>query len=109
MTRIRLVLLVMAVAGCASSDPYRRTDVWAPTGSNAGNIAAMVADPNDLIHGRSDNTGDALQAVGAIDRVRQDRAKPLTGLSDTAAPAASAPPAAGAPPAASAAAPAGPN
>jgi type IV pilus biogenesis protein CpaD/CtpE len=84
----------VSIAGCANSDPYRRTDVWAPTGSNAGNIAAMVADPNDLIHGRSDNTGDAQQGAAAIDRVRQDRTKPLPGSSGAAPSASSAPAAA---------------
>jgi len=91
MTRISLALLVVSVAGCASSDPYRRTDVWSPTGSNAGNIAAMVAEPNDLLHGRSDNTGDSQQAAAAIDRVRQDRTKPLPDSSGAAPPASSAP------------------
>jgi type IV pilus biogenesis protein CpaD/CtpE len=77
MTRIILTTLVLLVAGCANTDPYRRTDVWYPTGSNAGNIAAMVARPNDLILGRTGNAGDARQATSAIDRVWQDRAKPL--------------------------------
>jgi type IV pilus biogenesis protein CpaD/CtpE len=77
MTRISPALLVLLVAGCANTDPYRRTDVWYPTGSNTGNIAAMAARPGDLILGRSGKAGDARQAVGAIDRVWQDRRKPL--------------------------------
>ena len=41
-----------ALAACQDMDPYARTDVWQPTGANAGNIAAMVANPHDLIRGR---------------------------------------------------------
>jgi len=77
MTRLALVALVLFVAGCADLDPYQRTDVWYPTGSNAGNIAAMAARPSDLIVGRGTQGSDARQAVGAIDRVWLDRPKSL--------------------------------
>jgi type IV pilus biogenesis protein CpaD/CtpE len=77
MTRISLTMLALLVTGCANMDPYRRTDVWYPSGSNAGNIAAMAARPSDLILGRGDGAGDTPQAVGAVDRVWQDRTKPL--------------------------------
>ena len=77
MMRIHLAFLVLLLAGCANLDPYRRADVWSPTGGNAGNIAAMAADPHDLIVGRSENGKDAYEAVGAVDRVWQDKTKPL--------------------------------
>jgi type IV pilus biogenesis protein CpaD/CtpE len=77
MSRISLTILALFVAGCAGTDPYRRTDVWYPTGSNAGNIAAMVARPSDLISGRGANGADGRQAADAVDRVQQDRTKPL--------------------------------
>ena len=77
MIRISLTVLALCVAGCANTDPYRRTDVWYPSGSNAGNIATMAARPGDLISGRGKDGADARQAAGAIDRVWQDREKPL--------------------------------
>jgi hypothetical protein len=77
MIRITLTMLAFFVAGCANSDPYRRTDVWYPSGANAGNIAAMAARPGDLVSGRGENAADARQAAGAVDRVWQDREKPL--------------------------------
>jgi len=87
MMRISLAMLVVLVTGCAASEPYRRTDVWYPTGSNAGNIAAMAARPSDLILGRSGNTGDAHQAAGAVDRIWQDQARPLSGSATASPPA----------------------
>lgn len=77
MTRIILAASALVVAGCTGLDPYHRTDVWYPSASNAKNIAAMVARPTDLIAGRGTQGGDTHQAVGAIDRVWLDRAKPL--------------------------------
>jgi type IV pilus biogenesis protein CpaD/CtpE len=94
MMRITLALPVLLVVGCTSSDPYRRTDVWYPTGANAGNIAAMVAKPRDLILGHSGDRADARQAAGAVDRVWQDRKKPLL---NAAGAAGAAPPTGGAP------------
>jgi pilus assembly protein CpaD len=83
MRRIALASLVIFVGGCTNSEPYHRTDVWYPTGSNAGNIAAMAARPGDLILGRNGGEGDAHQAESAISRVSQDRPKPLSGTSGT--------------------------
>ena len=51
----RLPCLLLAVAGlsaCAETDPYSRNYSWQPTGANAINIAAQVANKNDLIRGR---------------------------------------------------------
>ena len=90
MTRIIFITLVLSVAGCADSDPYRRTDVWYPSGSNAGNIAAMAARPGDLISGRVGNVGDARQAAGAVERVWLDRTKPLGTADASVTPAAGA-------------------
>jgi type IV pilus biogenesis protein CpaD/CtpE len=84
MMRICLALLVLLLAGCTTFDPYQRTDVWLPTGSNAGNIAATAVNPRDLIIGRGESWEDAHQAAGAVDRVWQDRAKPLLKTGDSA-------------------------
>lgn len=81
MTRICLGMMVGFLVGCANTEPYHRTDVWYPTGANAGNIAAMAVRPSDLILGRSDNEGDARQAAGAINRVWEGQTKPLSSTS----------------------------
>jgi hypothetical protein len=86
MIRTGLAVMVVFATGCAKFEPYHRTDVWYPTGSNAGNIAAMAAHPNDLILGRSGNEGDARQAADAIDRVLDGRARQLGTMSSTSAP-----------------------
>lgn len=86
MTRISLALALLLLAGCEDADPYRRNDVWYPAGANAGNIAAMVADPHDLIRGRGANWTDAREAGTAVDRVWLDRTKPLLSTAGAAPP-----------------------
>lgn len=77
-TRILGVLCATAaLAGCMDRDPYRRTDVWRPTGSNAANIAAMVADPKDMISGRGTTRQHSQPSILAVDRLAVDRPKPL--------------------------------
>jgi hypothetical protein len=78
MARILGVLCATAaLAGCMDRDPYRRTDVWRPTGSNAANIAAMVADPKDMISGRGAGGQSSKPSIVALDRLAIDRPKPL--------------------------------
>lgn len=60
---------LLLLAGCMSQDPYYRTDVWRPTGANAANIAAMAADPQDLIRGRGDDRQLSKPAALAVDKV----------------------------------------
>jgi hypothetical protein len=70
---------LIVLAGCDSRDPYLRTDVWKPTGANAGNIAAMVADPHDLISGRSVDVQNSNEPALAVSHVWLDHPKPLLG------------------------------
>jgi type IV pilus biogenesis protein CpaD/CtpE len=98
MIRISSIVLLVVVAGCANSEPYHRNDVWYPTGSNAGNLAAMAARPSDLIHGRSGPEGDAHQADLAINHIWLGQPKPLgSGTAPAAASAGGATGAGGAP------------
>lgn len=60
------------LGGCMDRDPYRRTDVWRPTGANAANIAAQLADPADMIRGRGTQRIDTAASTVAIDRIRTD-------------------------------------
>ncbi|MGE0226254.1 MAG: hypothetical protein AB7F35_24100 [Acetobacteraceae bacterium] len=79
MIRTGLLILAMAAAttGCMDRDPYRRTDVWRPTGANAANLAAMVANPNDLIRGTDSRRTDTKASVIAVDRIWSDRPRPF--------------------------------
>ena len=76
-----MVALAAPLAGCGDRDPYRRTDVWRPTGANAANIAAQVADPNDMIRGRSSvPRANAEPSALAVDRIQTDHPKVLRGM-----------------------------
>jgi len=68
---------VVTLAGCADLDPYHRQDVWYPTGASHGNVAAMLANPQDMIRGHGDAKVDGAAAEGAITRLRLERAKAL--------------------------------
>lgn len=83
-SRTSLALLVLLpLAACAGRDPYERDDVWKPTGSNMGNIAAMVANPHDLIEGRHANRGDTKASTVAIQHVWEGQVQPLGGSSSS--------------------------
>lgn len=75
--RCALLAAVLSVAACQEMEPYARTDMWQPTGANAGNIAAMVANPYDLLHGRGSDRTDSNEPVLAIHRVNTDHTKAL--------------------------------
>ncbi len=68
---------LLLASGCVDRDPYRRTDVWYPTGAPAGNLAAMVANPTDLLHGRGVDTSVGQPAVSGVNHVLTDHPKPL--------------------------------
>jgi type IV pilus biogenesis protein CpaD/CtpE len=92
MMRITHLIPLVLLAGCASQDPYRRTDVWYPTGSNEGNIAAQAIRPRDLIAGRSVKGGeDARLSANAVERVWQGQDKALPSVSTAPSAAAPAP------------------
>jgi type IV pilus biogenesis protein CpaD/CtpE len=82
MKRCLLALPLFLLTACGSGDPYRNADTWAPSGVNAENLAAMIANPRNLVLGQNGRRADARQAAGAVDRIWQDRPKPL--LSATA-------------------------
>ena len=47
-----VVCLLALLSGCNALEPYNRPHSWHPTGANAANLAAMVANPADIAHGR---------------------------------------------------------
>lgn len=83
MTRIPtncLLLLTGALilSACGNRDPYLRNDVWTPTGANAGNMAAMLANPNDLLVGRHSAKGDTKASTVAIQHIWEGQPQPLS-------------------------------
>jgi hypothetical protein len=84
MNRIVLALPVFLLTACGTPDPYSHSDSWSPSGANAQNLAATIVNPRDLILGRGGSHAVGRQATGAVDRIWQDRPKPL--LDATASP-----------------------
>lgn len=94
MRRILATLGLLLLAGC--HDPYDWPGTWNASQVNAANIAAQVADPQDLARGHGHADADGQEAAAAVDRLRRGtvRALPDTTTSDVkggggAAPAAS--------------------
>ena len=74
--RIVVSRLRASVPGCPDFTSYRGPDFESNTNSNHGcavnaTLAAMVADPADLVRGASDDSYDALQGTKAIDAYRK--------------------------------------
>ncbi len=76
-------IALVAVAGCAFTDPYEKSGVWKPNGSNADNLALQVVHPTDLVLGRGSEFADGDTAAQAVDRLRRDKAKPVVSTSIT--------------------------
>jgi hypothetical protein len=72
-----LLPCILAVAGCAYTDPLLRAGLWRPNDSNTANLRAMVAVPADLAVAAPSDGGSGQQAAAALDRLRRDRARPL--------------------------------
>ncbi len=79
-TALAFVVLACSamLTGCGNRDPYRRDDVWYPTGANAANLAAQVANPADLAGGRTDPKQLVAAPAKGVNRVWSDSAKPLS-------------------------------
>ncbi len=72
-----MLLLLLAVAGCAATDPYLREGVWRPTGANDHNLRAMIVVPAELARGTGVTTAEGPTAVDAVERLRGDRVRRL--------------------------------
>ena len=73
------IALLTLLSGCSGADPYTRPGMWQPEGVNSSNIAAMVERPSDLVRGRADRSTEIFAARDAVQRVWEDRARPLHG------------------------------
>ena len=72
-----LVVVVLALAGCDSTEPYLRDGSWQPNNANDANLHAMVAVPSDLATATPAGPADGGLAAAALDRLRQGRVTPL--------------------------------
>jgi hypothetical protein len=75
-------LSLLALTGCNKLDPLKRPYMWQATGSNEQNIAAMAANPADLIHGQDSQRRRASMDTDSVMRVWTGKTVPL--MSDTA-------------------------
>jgi hypothetical protein len=72
-----LLPLLLAACGGGLGDSYARPYTWAPGHVNESTLQAMVADPRDLVTGRSVTSVPSQGAALAVARLRADRVKPL--------------------------------
>lgn len=71
---------LLATAGCSTvEDPMMRAGTWHQTGANAANLAAMVANPHDLIAGEAADGTIGPEAALPVARLKEDKVKPLPG------------------------------
>jgi hypothetical protein len=70
---VGVLLAVSPLVGCSENnrftDTYNAPGTWHPTGVNELNIAAQVANPNDLVRGRGDNGGNLRTSVAAVNNL----------------------------------------
>ena len=78
-----LLASALALTACQSTDPYVRPGQWRPLGANSDNLAAMVANPRDLLAGHGQTISDGQLAADAVTRLRDGTVRPLpnTGVS----------------------------
>jgi hypothetical protein len=74
---MRALLLLLALAGCDATDPFRAEGKWRPAGVNELNLRVMLADPSHLDQGVEEPRRDGQLAAAAVDRLRRDRVRPL--------------------------------
>ena len=79
--------LLALLSGCSGLEPYDRSYVWRPTGANESNLAAMAVNPADLAYGHGTGPADGQIAAAAVDRLRYDRVKSLSGTNNGNTPA----------------------
>ena len=70
--------LLAGLAGCGPQyDPLTREGLWHPNHANRANLVMQVANPADLVRGTGATTSDGQLAAAAVDRLRNDKLKPL--------------------------------
>jgi hypothetical protein len=73
-----LFVLSVALTACAhNTDSIARLNAEPLGHTNQSNIAAMVANPSDLLRGHGSGSVDSAVSVAPIDRLEADHMKPL--------------------------------
>ena len=80
-----LGVVAMLLSSCDALEPYDRDYTWRATGASQANLAAMAANPADLVQGRGSDGSDGLQATAAIERLRHGKVKALIDGNTTSA------------------------
>ncbi len=78
--RARAMLAAAALLAGCEQHPARydnNSGEWHPNGANAANLAAMVADPLDLVRGHGDPGSDGAEAADAVRRLRTGQVAPV--------------------------------
>ena len=81
LSRLWFLLLLMA-GGC--SEPFNRTGTWHATGINRANLDAEAVDRADTVAGHGLSGSDAVLDTVAVERLYEDKTKPLKIESTTA-------------------------
>ena len=84
MTRFATIGVLLLLGGCSLTDPYQRPGMWQPNGANTLNLAAMIANPNDLIRGRGTVGTPGIEAAPPIARLWSGRPLELPSTSSQA-------------------------
>ena len=84
--KCRIALLAIAalslpLAGCTQYGAWNSQGMWQPTGSNAANLRAMVADPQDLVAGRGSTTAPGDEAARAVTNFETGKSPSLASTS----------------------------
>jgi hypothetical protein len=70
---------LLLLSGCNAIDPLKRPYMWHDSAANAHNIAAMAANPADLLHGRRSPKRRVSLDSDSVDRLWSGKTLPLTG------------------------------
>lgn len=63
---IGIIGTLLALGACSQYEPFERVGTWRAEGSNQANLAAMAANPLDLVQGRSDHSPRFRQPGDAV-------------------------------------------
>ncbi len=70
---------LLALTGCNQIDPLKRPYMWHESEINRHNIAAMAANPHDLVRGRETPRRRAVTESDAVQRLWSGQPVPLQG------------------------------
>ena len=68
-------LQLLLIGGC--SEPFNRTGTWQATGVNRANLDAEAVDKADAVAGHGLSGSDAVLDTAAVERLYEDKTKPL--------------------------------